>query len=76
MIGRCPIHPIGAGRNTAEYITAPYNDADLNAQIASSVLASLQPGLFDATGLLRSAWLTRMTSLTDDAQGMLDELLV
>ena len=51
-------------------------NGDLNAQIASSVLASLQPELFDATGLLRSAWLTRMTSLTDDAQGMLDELLV
>ena len=50
-------------------------NGDLNAQIASSVLASLQPELFDATGLLRSAWLMRMTNVTDDAQGMLDELL-
>jgi hypothetical protein len=50
-------------------------NGDLNAQIAASVLVSLQPELFDATGLLRSAWLMRMTNITDDTQGMLDELL-
>jgi hypothetical protein len=50
-------------------------NGDLNAQIAASVLASLQPELFDATGLLRSAWLMRMTNVTDDTQSMLDELL-
>jgi hypothetical protein len=32
VIGRCPVHPVGAGRNTAEYVTPPHNDADLNAQ--------------------------------------------
>jgi hypothetical protein len=50
-------------------------NSDLNARIAASVLASLEPELFDATGLLRSAWLMRMNHVTDDAQGMIDELL-
>jgi len=50
-------------------------NGDLNARIASSVLACLQPELFDATGLLRSAWLMRMSNVTDDAQGMIDELV-
>jgi hypothetical protein len=56
-------------------LTPKSPNGDLNAQIASSILASLQPELFEATGLLRSAWLMRMTNVTDDAQGMLDELL-
>ena len=50
-------------------------NGDLNAQIAASVLASLQPELLEAIGLLRSAWLMRMTNVTDDAQGMIGELL-
>jgi hypothetical protein len=50
-------------------------NSDLNARIAASVLVSLEPELFDATGLLRSAWLMRMNHVTDDAQGMIDELL-
>jgi len=50
-------------------------NADLNARIASSVLASFRPELFDASGLFRSAWLMRVTSVANDAQGMIDELL-
>ncbi|NQT11776.1 MAG: hypothetical protein HQ582_03445, partial [Planctomycetes bacterium] len=49
--------------------------SDLNARIASSILASFQPGLFDAGGLVRSAWLMRVASAADDAQGMIEELL-
>jgi len=50
-------------------------NGDLNARIAASVLACLQPELFDATGLVRSAWLMRMSNVTADAQGMIDELV-
>ena len=49
--------------------------ADLNAQIASSILACFQPELFDSTGLFRSLWLTRLANVTDDAQGMVEDLL-
>jgi hypothetical protein len=50
-------------------------NADLNAQIASSILACFQPELFDSTGLLRSLWLTRLANVTNDAQGMVEDLL-
>jgi len=50
-------------------------NADLNAEIASSILACFQPELFDSTGLLRSLWLTRLANVTNDAQGMVEELL-
>ncbi len=50
-------------------------NADLNGQIASSVLSCFQPELFDSVGLLRSLWLERLTHLTDDAAGMIDSLL-
>jgi len=50
-------------------------NGDLNERIAVSVLSSFQPELFDATGLLRSAWLLRVAGVANDAQGMIDELL-
>jgi len=50
-------------------------NADLNAQIAQSILATFPPNLFDSTGLPRSLWMLRISGITDDAQGMLDELL-
>jgi hypothetical protein len=50
-------------------------NADLNAEIASSILACFQPELFDSTGLLRSLWLVRLANVTNDAQGMVEDLL-
>jgi len=50
-------------------------NADLNAKIASGVLSCFPPELFDSLGLLRSLWMLRLTHLTDDAQGMIEELL-
>ncbi len=50
-------------------------NADLNQRIASSIVACFPAELFDATGLFRSLWLTRLTHFTDDAEGMLDSLL-
>jgi hypothetical protein len=46
--GLCPVSP----------------NADLNARIASSILACFQGELFDSTGLLRSLWLTRLANVT------------
>jgi hypothetical protein len=50
-------------------------NGDLNARIAVGILAGFPPEVFDATGLFPSAWLLRITSVADDAQGMLDSLL-
>ena len=50
-------------------------NADLNAEIATAILASFQPGLFDSTGLFRSLWLTRLCNAADDTQGLIADLL-
>jgi len=50
-------------------------NADLNAEIAAAVLSCFQSDLFDSTGLLRSLWLTRLYNTTNDAQGLLEDLL-
>ena len=59
----------------AETLTKSPN-ADLNEQIATSILACFPSELFDSTGLLSSLWMVRLRQATDDAQGMLDELWV
>jgi hypothetical protein len=58
-----------------EGLCAVSPNADLNAAIASSILACFQPELFDSTGLFRSLWLTRLANVTNDAQGMVADLL-
>lgn len=50
-------------------------NAGLNAQIASSVVELLPLDLFDSVGVPRSLWMIRMMNLTDDAQGMVEQLL-
>ncbi len=50
-------------------------NADLNTDIASSILSCFQPELFDSTGLFRSLWMVRLTNVTNDAQGMIEDLL-
>jgi hypothetical protein len=50
-------------------------NADLNAAIASSILSAFSSSLFDSTGLLRSTWLLRMSRVTTDTQGMIEQLL-
>jgi len=49
--------------------------ADLNAKIAASILACFPPELFDSTGLFHSLWLSRLTHITDDTAGLIEELL-
>ncbi len=50
-------------------------NSDLNARIATSILASFQPELFDATGVLPSVWMVRLTNTANEAAVMLDDLL-
>jgi len=49
--------------------------ADLNDRIAGGILACFGPEMFDATGLPQSLWQIRLTNVTDDTAGMLEELL-
>ncbi len=55
-------------------LTAPSPNRDLNARIASSILACMHGDLFVSTGLPRSVWITRLLNAADDTQGLLDEL--
>ena len=50
-------------------------NADLNAKIATSILSCFQPELFDSTGLFRSLWILRLCNVTEDAQGLVEDLL-
>jgi hypothetical protein len=53
----------------------PSANADLNRDIAGSILACFPGELFGATGELPSLWLVRLSHAVSDAQGMVDELL-
>jgi hypothetical protein len=48
--------------------------ADLNAKIASAVLACFPPELFDSTGLIRTLWMARLAGTAADIQGLVAEL--
>jgi hypothetical protein len=50
-------------------------NTDLNASIASAILACFPAELFDSTGQFRSLWLTRLSNATSDVECMIDELL-
>jgi hypothetical protein len=50
-------------------------NADLNTRIAAAILSCFPPELFDSTGILRSLWLLRLTSVAQDAAGMIEDLL-
>jgi hypothetical protein len=75
--GRCvwPLVFASLRASFAPGLFASSPNGDLNARIAASILSCLRPELLDATGLLRSAWLMRLSEVTDEAQGMIGELL-
>jgi hypothetical protein len=50
-------------------------NADLNAGIATAILSCFPAELFDSTGQFRSLWLMRLFGATNDAEGMIAELL-
>jgi len=49
-------------------------NADLNAQIASAILACFPPELFDSTGLIQTLGMARLARAADDAQGWITQL--
>ena len=50
-------------------------NAEFNARIGEAVISCFPSELFDSTGVFRSAWLMRIASFTNDAQGMIEDLL-
>ncbi|MBW3596773.1 MAG: hypothetical protein KY475_05795 [Planctomycetes bacterium] len=48
---------------------------ELNRQLASAVVELLPEELFDSLGAPHSLWMVRMTNLTDDTQGLVEEFL-
>jgi hypothetical protein len=48
---------------------------DLNSKIAGSIIGCFPGDVFDGTGLITSAWMARISRITGDAAGMLDELI-
>lgn len=50
-------------------------NADLNEQIAAAILGCLPPESFDSLGLPKSLWLMRLSSVTAEMQGLIDQLL-
>jgi len=56
-------------------LASPSPNADLNQRIAAAILSCLPCGVFDGTGLFRSIWMTRLTNVSSDAQGMIDQLI-
>lgn len=51
-------------------------NADLNGQIAASILACYPPELFDGAGVFRASWLARLTATVDDAEALLDDFFL
>jgi hypothetical protein len=53
----------------------PSPNDDLNRQIAAGILGCYQPELFDGSGVLRAAWASRLTTIVDDAEIIVDDYL-
>jgi hypothetical protein len=50
-------------------------NADVNRRIGSAVLAAFRDEIADSTGLVKSAWLERISRTASDAEGMIEELV-
>ena len=58
----------------AVFLKSESPNADLNAQVASAVLACFSADAFDTTGLLRSWFVARLTRTASDTQGLVEDL--
>ena len=77
--------PVGkhAWELTLQALRAAYRDnlsgrsphEELNQRIAASVLACFHSDLFDSLGTFHSHWVLRLNQVTEDAQGLVDDLL-
>jgi hypothetical protein len=59
----------------AHDLSMPAAHAELNRRLAAAVVELLPPELFDSVGVPQSLWMARLANLTDDAQGMVEDLL-
>lgn len=59
----------------ASGLTVESPSFDLNKKIAASILSCLSTELFDSTGQLKSTWVHRLERISDDTQGMIDDLM-
>lgn len=50
-------------------------NSDLNARIAASILTCFPAEVFNDLGIVQSQWLVRISQITREAEGMLEELL-
>ena len=50
-------------------------NADLNKQIATSILACFPPDTFESVGLAASLWQVRLSNKTDDVEGLLKQII-
>jgi len=50
-------------------------NADANARITASILGCFSSELFDSTGLVKSLWMTRLSAVASDAEGLIRDLL-
>ncbi|QDU31825.1 hypothetical protein ETAA8_69850 [Anatilimnocola aggregata] len=66
---------LAATRASFQTLTQPTFHADLNREVASSVLGCLGTDVFDSLGLGRSLWLERLSRTASDTQGMIDQLI-
>ncbi len=48
---------------------------DLNAKIAASILTCFPAEVFDGLGTVPSPWMLRIAQITDEAEGLIDQLL-
>lgn len=57
-----------------ESLATPSPCAELNAKVASAILATIGPKACDATDLFPSLWMTRLLGATLDAEALINEL--
>lgn len=58
-----------------EWLEPASPNPDLNAQIAASILTCFPSEVFDGLGTVPSPWTLRIAHLTNEAEGMIEELL-
>jgi hypothetical protein len=56
-------------------LATPPAHSELNRRLGAAVVELLPPELFDSVGVPQSLWMARLANLTDDAQGMVEDLL-
>ena len=56
-------------------LSLPSPHADLNRRIAASILACFRSELFDSIGTFKSHWMLRLNEVTDETQGLVEDLL-